>query len=428
MKLIYQIILRVSVALVVLLTAWAAFFYFALQTEINDEVDDALDNYSDMIIMQVLAGEKTLSSGDGSNNSYQIREVTREYAESRSAISYTDAKIYIPQLQDTEPARILKTIFPNDEGTYFELTVATPSFEKEDLRRAILNWIVVLYFSLLLIIIGINAWAFYRSMRPLYTLLHWLDDYTVGGENIPLKNDTKISEFKKLNDAAIRYAGRAEQLFDQQKQFIGNASHEIQTPLAVCQNRLEWLTDNTELTEEQLVEVLKTRQTIDYIVRLNKSLLFLSKIDNGQFTDNVPVDVNELLERQLALYKDIYGYRNIKVEVQERSRLAVRMNESLATALVTNLLKNAYVHNVDNGYIRIEIDASQIIFCNSAVAGALDGERIFDRFYQGSKKKGSTGLGLAIVKAIGNHYGIAVAYRYFEGEHRFILSWEKVLD
>ena len=183
-------------------------------------------------------------------------------------------------MKDTEPARILKTIFQNDSGVYFELTVATPSFEKEDLRNSILNWIIVLYVTLLLIIIGINTWVFYRSMRPLYTLLHWLDDYTVGGENKLLKNDTKISEFKKLNDAAIRYARRTEQLFDQQKQFIGNASHEIQTPLAVCQNRLEWLTDNTELTEEQLVEILKTRQTIEYIVRLNKSLLFLSKIDS----------------------------------------------------------------------------------------------------------------------------------------------------
>ena len=75
----------------------------------------------------------------------------------------------------------------------------------------------------------------------------------------------RYSEFKKLNDAAIRYARRTEQLFDQQKQFIGNASHEIQTPLAVCQNRLEWLTDNTELTEEQLVEILKTRQTIELL-------------------------------------------------------------------------------------------------------------------------------------------------------------------
>lgn len=426
MKLIYQIILRVSVALVILLTAWAAFFYFALQTEINDEVDDALENYSDMIIMQVLAGEKTLSSGDGSNNSYQIREVTREYAESRSAISYTDAKIYIPRLQDTEPARILKTIFQNDSGVYFELTVATPSFEKEDLRNSILNWIIVLYVTLLLIIIGINTWVFYRSMRPLYTLLHWLDDYTVGGENKLLKNDTKISEFKKLNDAAIRYARRTEQLFDQQKQFIGNASHEIQTPLAVCQNRLEWLTDNTELTEEQLVEILKTRQTIEYIVRLNKSLLFLSKIDSGQFTDNVSVNMNELLERQLDLYKDIYSYRNIKVELEKRSQLIVDMNESLATALVTNLLKNAYVHNSDNGYIRIITDVSGIMFCNGADSGALDGERIFDRFYQGSKKKGSTGLGLAIVKAIGQYYGIEVDYRYVGGEHRFILSWNKL--
>ena len=241
-----------------------------------------------------------------------------------------------------------------------------------------------------------------------------------------MKNDTKISEFKKLNDAAIRYARRTEQLFDQQKQFIGNASHEIQTPLAVCQNRLEWLTDNTELTEEQLVEILKTRQTIEYIVRLNKSLLFLSKIDSGQFTDNVSVNMNELLERQLDLYKDIYSYRNIKVELEKRSQLIVDMNESLATALVTNLLKNAYVHNSDNGYIRIITDASGIMFCNGADSGALDGERIFDRFYQGSKKKGSTGLGLAIVKAIGQYYGIEVDYRYVGGEHRFILSWNKL--
>ena len=141
-----------------------------------------------------------------------------------------------------------------------------------------------------------------------------------------------------MNDAAIRYARRTEQLFDQQKQFIGNASHEIQTPLAVCQNRLEWLTDNTELTEEQLVEILKTRQTIEYIVRLNKSLLFLSKIDSGQFTDNVSVNMNELLERQLDLYKDKYSYRNIKVELEKRSQLIVDMNESFATALDKNLL------------------------------------------------------------------------------------------
>lgn len=425
MKLIYQIILKVSVALVILLTAWAAFFYFALQAEINDEVDDALESYSEVIIMRVLAGQELPAENSGSNNSYQIREISEDYMREHPAIRYMDADIYIPELQETEPARILKTLFRDDTGTCFELTVATPSFEKDDLRSAILNWIVFLYIVLLVIIIGINAWVFYKSMRPLYALLSWLDAYNVGGENIPLKNDTKISEFKKLNDAAIRYAGRTEQLFDQQKQFIGNASHEIQTPLAVCQSRLEWLTDNSDLSEEQLGEILKTRQTIDYIVRLNKSLLFLSKIDSGQFTDSVPVDMNALLERQLDLYKDIYGYRNIGVTLREKARLSVEMNESLATALVTNLLKNAYVHNSDNGYIRVEINTAYIQFCNGAVSGALDGERIFDRFYQGSKKEGSTGLGLAIVSAIGKHYGIDVAYRYSGGEHRFILSWNK---
>lgn len=425
MKLVYQIILRVSVALVVLLTAWAAFFYFALQAEINDEVDGSLENYSEVIIMRTLAGQEFPEENDGSNNSYRIREVSEDYVKEHPAIQYIDADIYIPELQETEPARILKTIFQEDSDSYFELTVATPSFEKDDLRAAILNWIVLLYIILLLIIIGINAWVFYKSLRPLYELLRWLDAYAVGGENVPLKNDTKISEFKKLNDAAIRYAGRTEQMFEQQKQFIGNASHEIQTPLAVCRNRLEWLTDNTDLTEEQLTEILKTRQTIDYIVRLNKSLLFLSRIDSGQFTENVSVSMNALLKRQLDMYEDIYGYRNIRVTLQEEAQLSVGMNESLATALVTNLLKNAYVHNADNGYIRIGINSSYILFCNGAVSGALDGERIFDWFYQGTKKEGSTGLGLAIVSAIAKHYGIDVVYRYFEGEHRFMLSWNK---
>lgn len=425
MKLIYQIILKVSVALVFLLTAWATFFYFALQVEINDEVDDALENYSEIIIIKALAGQELPAENGGSNNSYRIKEVDEDYVKEHPVIRYADADIYIPELQETEPARILTTIFRDGSGSYFELTVATPSFEKDDLREAILNWIVFLYIILLLIIIGINVWVFSKSMRPLYALLNWLDTYNVGGENIPLENNTKISEFRKLNDAAIRYAGRAEQMFDQQKQFIGNASHEIQTPLAVCQNRLEWLTDNTDLSEEQLSEILKTRRSIDYIIRLNKSLLFLSKIDSGQFTDSVLVDMNALLERQLDLYKDIYDYRNIKVTLEDRADLSVEMNESLATALVTNLLKNAYVHNSDNGYIRIKIDSTSIQFCNGAVSGALEGERIFERFYQGAKKEGSTGLGLAIVSAIGKHYGICVTYRYFEGEHRFVLSWDK---
>lgn len=160
----------------------------------------------------------------------------------------------------------------------------TPTIEKDDLQEAILWWIVYLYLFLLLTILLVNVLVLHRTLRPLYALLRWFDSYTVGGKNAPLVNDTKVIEFRRLNEAANRYAERAESLFERQKQFIGNASHEMQTPLAICRNRLEMLVDDgSALTEAQLGEILKVQGTLDYLVRLNRSLLLLSKIENGQF-------------------------------------------------------------------------------------------------------------------------------------------------
>lgn len=184
--------------------------------EVNDEVDDALEDYSETIIIRALAGEELPSKTNGSNNQYYMMEVSKEYAESREDIQYKDSMVYIEEKEETEPARILTTIFKDDEGRYHELTVSTPSIEKDDLRDAIQVWIIFLYVALLFCIIIISVWVFYRNMRPLYVLLHWLDGYQTGKKNKPLSNETQITEFRKLNEAAIRYVERTEQMFEQQ--------------------------------------------------------------------------------------------------------------------------------------------------------------------------------------------------------------------
>ena len=273
---------RQSLVLSVLLTGWAILFYFTVMDEVNDEVDDSLEDYSEIIIIRALAGEELPSKNTASNNQYFLREVTKEYAGSRDDILYKDSMVYIPEKDETEPARILTTIFKDDGEKFFELTVATPSIEKDDLKDAMAGWMIFLYIALLLTIIVINVWVFYRNMRPLYVLLHWLDKYRIGKGNEPLQNNTRVSEFRKLNEAAVRYAERSEQMFEQQKQFIGNASHEMQTPLAICRNRLEMLMEDENLSESQLEELMKTHQTLEHITKLNKSLLLLSKIENGQ--------------------------------------------------------------------------------------------------------------------------------------------------
>lgn len=338
-------------------------------------------------------------------------------------IRYSDEEIYIAEKKETEPARVLKTIFKDQQGRYFELTVSTPSIEKEDLQEAILNWVVLLYFTLLIIVLIINTWVFYGSLKPLYILLKWLDQYTVGQNPTVPDLKTNITEFKKLHAAAIRSVNRNQAVFEQQKQFIGNASHELQTPLAICQNRLEMLTENENLTEEQLSEIGKVQETLSYIIRLNKSLLFLSKIENGQFQDNKEICLNDLVRRQLEDYQDMYSYKGITTQLTEDSRLHICMNETLATALITNLLKNAYVHNLPQGKIQITLSADRVIFSNTGIPEALEEEKILQRFFQGKHPaQGSSGLGLSIAEAICKIYHIELHYSY-SGEHCFELRF-----
>lgn len=214
MKLIYRIALRLSLVLLPLMALWGVLFYLTMVDEINDEADDALEDYSERIIMRVLAGRELPRPGDGSNNSYSIVALGADEAARRPHIDYYDAEVYIPEKEETEPARVLTTIFRDAGGGFYELKVATPTFEKEDLLRAILCWVVVLYFVLLLTTISLTVWVFQRSMRPLYALLRWLDGYLPGRRSAPVPCATRIVEFRRLAAAAQQAVDRSEALFE----------------------------------------------------------------------------------------------------------------------------------------------------------------------------------------------------------------------
>lgn len=422
MRLIYRIALRLTMIMVPLMAVWAGFFYFAVVDEVNDETDDTLDSFSQVIIMKMLAGREMPPPETGTNNSYSIMPVDSLYAEQNKKIRYYDSEMYIPEKRETEPARILSTVFRDDDGQYYRLDVFTPAIDKEDLLRAIALWVVALYLSMLFIAVGVSLYVLNRNMRPLYSLLEWLDRYRLGGKNPPLPDDTDIVEFRKLNEGAQAALDRIEQTFEKQKQFIGNASHELQTPMAVISNRVEWLVDNTDLTEEQLGELLRIRKTLDDVVRLNKTLLMLTKIDNRQFPEASDVDITALSEEILSAYDEIYSDKGLSVKRDFEAPLVVRMNTTLAYALISNLLKNAYSHSPEGGHITVTIRDRQFLIANDGDA-ELDKDRIFERFYKGSGREGSAGLGLAIVRSVQRYYNLRVEYAFMNGMHVFSVSW-----
>ena len=422
MKLIYRVALRLSIFLLPLMALWAVLFYITMVDEINDEADDTLEDYSEMIIIRMLAGRELPPLNSGSNNSYSIVPVDEFYVDTHPRINYYDAEVYIPEKEETEPARILTTIFQDAGGNYYELKVATPTFEKEDLLRAIFFWIVILYLLLLTTTLILTMWVFHRSMRPLYELLQWLDHYRPGQKNSRVPNNTRIKEFSKLNTAAQEAVDRVENVVEQQKQFIGNASHELQTPLAVLGSRIEWMLDKTEPNEMQAEELLKMQRSLSHIVRLNKTLLLLTKIENGQFPESRPIALGSFIEEQAELYNEIYADRGLSCETDIQEDFTVEMNESLASTLTNNLLKNAFVHSEPGSKIAIIVRPRKLSVSNDGVQ-PLDADRIFDRFFQGEKKEGSTGLGLALVKAVCKYYHLGLEYRFDNGRHCFSVTW-----
>ena len=122
MKLIYYIIIRISLVLSVLLTGWAILFYFAVMDEVNDEVDDSLEDYSEIIIIRALAGEELPSKNTASNNQYFLREVTKEYAGSCDDIIYKDKMVDFA-IERTHPREVKITVNENMYSSLFQFCV-----------------------------------------------------------------------------------------------------------------------------------------------------------------------------------------------------------------------------------------------------------------------------------------------------------------
>lgn len=419
MKLLDYTFRNLLFPLLILLTAWACCFYFIIMHEIDDETNDSLENYKEIIIKTVLADSTQLRDHVDIMTKYYIREVPESEADLDKDVFF-DSTVYIEIELEDEPVRVLRTWFMTSERKFYELTIMTSTLEKEDMAEAIFWSIVILYVCLLCCILLVSHYVFRTSFRPLYTLVNWLKEYRLGKQPAPLVNETKVEEFRVLNEAIESVMQRNTEMYNQQKHFVENASHELQTPLAICMNKLELLSENPDCTEEQLSEIAGINQTLRGIIKMNKSLLLLSRIDNKQFPDTSEVSVNAIIEKLLPDFKDMYEHKNVEVTCIDNGQLIHTMNESLASTLISNLLKNAFVHNVNGGKISVLLTDRSLTISNTSNSSRLDETILFNRFERQTHKKDSTGLGMAIVRSIASIYGIRVEYKY-NGMHQFTL-------
>ena len=425
MKLSHRIILSISGVLLLLFALWALVFYQSSKRRIYGRIDKALVEQSDKIIKRFLEIDSLPNSLSGVSGTvdFSIEKVFPEYAESHQTPVFQSNEEYIDAIQNVETVREMTQVFQK-RGINYELTLTTEVFAwNKTLDFAVFS-ILILAIILLLAIISIVSFIIIRNMKPIYRLTDWLR-HRKTDEDVPQPDSNiKAQEFKEIESAVLESSEKTRQVFEAQKSFIGNASHEIQTPLAICRNRLELLVDETQLTEHQLSEIEKTLDTLGYISRLNKSLLLLSKIDNHQFKGETEIRINQIVNQALENLKEIYESLNIKVDIVEKQHIRTHMDPTLASSLVNNLLKNAFVHNKKDGCISITLNDNTLSIANSGIEEALDADIVFQTFYKKGDNSSSTGLGLAITKAICNEYGFEISYKFVQNQHVFSVRFK----
>lgn len=425
MKLSHRIIVSVSVALVALFALWAVVFTTTSKRQIYSRIDFILTQQSDKIISRFIENDSLPNSLSGMSGTMEffIERVSPEYAKSHQAPVFQTDEEFIDDIQEDEIVREMSSVFQK-QGIDYELTLSTQVFAWNDTLDFAIFSILTLAIALLVAIILIVSFIIIRNMRPLYRLTDWLRNRKAT-DKIPIPdNRIKVQEFKEIETVILEASERSKQVYEEQKRFIGNASHEIQTPIAICQNRLELLVDETQLDEHQLTEIEKTLDTLGYISRLNKSLLLLSKIDNHQFEEEAEIEINKVVNQALENLGEIYESMEIGITLTEKQRIVVQMDPTLASSLVNNLLKNAFIHNQQGGIIAITLSDNTLAISNTGKNEALDAESVFKTFYRKDENSNSTGLGLAIVKAICAEYCFEISYQFIDNQHTFSVKFK----
>ncbi len=424
MKLLSYTYRKLALLLFLLMAVWGVLFYYAIIDEVVDETDDTLENYGEILMESALHDPSILETEGSLMFFYKFTPISEEEGRHYRQVFY-DATVYIELEDEDEPVRVMCTAFRMPDGQYYELKLMISILERDDMVEAML-WYLGALFLLFLICTSIGIQLVLKGVfRPLHRLLDWLHCIQPGKEVPPLDNPTKIREFRQLSDAALDMGNRSYKAYEEQKQFIENASHELQTPLAIVRGKVELLAESEGMTEQQMEQLDEIYATLGRAVKLNKSLLLLSRIENGQYTEMEDVSVDEILDELLPDLMDIYEHKQVRlIRKREEQPFIIRCNHSLAQILVSNLVKNSLLHNREGGELQVLTTPTSLVIKNTGDV-PLDGEKLFRRFYHGMDgKKDSTGLGLAIARSIALSSSLKLTYEWQDGMHTFRLVKE----
>lgn len=333
-----------------------------------------------------------------------------------------DTVLFNKVQQFYSPYRKLTITVKSKDGNYYRISIFKSLIASNILieRVALITTLMLLLFILL--VYFLNRYIFAKIWADFFDTLHKIQEFSLSNPRKESFSASEIIEFNEMNQVLNMMIDKLINDYEGIKEFTGNLSHEVQTPLAVIKNKTDLLLQES-LNEKQFKLAGSIYSATNRLSKIVRSLGLIARIDKNQFTNLTRIDLINIIKAQLENFDSLIESRKIKVDLNIESQPELKMDKNLAEILVNNLIKNAVRHNIEGGYIHISVTGKSLQLTNSGEDPGVPTEELFEQFSRASKN-GFMGIGLSIVRKITDYYGMKISYAYDKekSEHRFIIS------
>jgi len=402
---------------ILVLAISSPFFYFFTDKLFIADADETLVNHQKEFLTNNLPSlkEKDIALWNKINRDIKIEKPVSPIQ--KDSLFY---RFYYDTLEDeNEPYRVLVAPVSIEDKPYMFLARIN-LIESEDL---VVNIGVLFCVTLVVLLIGLYFITRHLSTKlwqPFYLTLQQMENFELDKRVLPDPVTTHVEEFERLNLSIHRLLERNLSAYKNQQEFIENAAHELQTPLAVFRAKLDILVQQMPFTHELGETLSDLNEAASRLTRVNKNLLLLSRIENSHYIRE-EVSVRASVLKQAEFLREQAGEKKLTVQLNPVEPLTILSNLALLEIAIGNLLLNALQHNMPGGQIQITLQGKKLTVANSGIPSPLATDKLFLRFSNSSD--GGSGLGLAIVKKISELQGWTLSYNYHAERHIFQIEF-----
>ncbi|TYP93650.1 Signal transduction histidine kinase [Fodinibius salinus] len=420
MKLTSKFVLIYLVVTLIVLSIGGYLSYHIIKDEVDSELKWRFMDRVERITYLIEEGhimDDTTSVSDEDRN-LTIRQLSRQV---EPKVEVRDTMVWHERLQQKEPNLKLIAHRNVNNKSYYIATYGA-LIETDDITEAVTKILLWILGMQVIGAIGVGFIVSNRLFKPFRETLNQLKAFNLQNKEPIEAGQANVEEFADLNHFVEQMTRKAVADYKNLKEFAENASHELQTPLAIIKGKLELLTE-TDLNPEQYQYVDDSQRAIKKLSRLSESLSLLTKIENHEFGDADEVNMTKLIRESTQSFHEFIKLNDLSVQTDLTEDVMVHIHPALADILWTNLFQNAIKHNIEEGKISITLTEETLTIGNTGKPLDMQPEKLFERFKKDAQNTESIGLGLSIIKQIVDQNGYQISYRYNDGWHNIKVTF-----